>query len=200
MYFLPRWDFFLNEELKKVQNNLYYFSGTMMGPKGSGFVDLNCGATADEFDEKKLLENYKNFNLFDHQGSHWAPHLIHKSIWDKIGGFSKEFDPGFASDTDLNMKLWKIGIRIFKGLGSFKVYHFGSVTTRKNKSITQNRGDNTFLLKWGITTKFFKKYYLKSKTTYISPLNNPNFSFLFFLDLIKCKFRFLYLKFVNIFF
>ena len=108
MYFLPSWDFFLSEEIKKVKNNLYYFSGTMIGPIGCGLqnIDFNCGKTADEFNEKKLLSNYQNVKYFDHQGTHWAPHLIHKSIWKKIGGFSKEFDPGFASDTDLNMKLW----------------------------------------------------------------------------------------------
>ena len=102
MYFLPSWDFFLSEEIKKVKNNLYYISGTKIGPIGCGLqnIDFNCGKTADEFNEKKLLSNYQNVKYFDHQGTHWAPHLIHKSIWKNIGGFSKEFDPGFASDTD----------------------------------------------------------------------------------------------------
>ena len=195
MYFLPRWDFFLNEEIKKVQNNLYYFSGTMMGPKGSGFVDLNCGATADEFDEKKLLENYKNFNLFDHQGSHWAPHLIHKSIWDKIGGFSKEFDPGFASDTDLNMKLWKIGVRIFKGINNFKVYHFGSITLRKKKEVKKNHGNRYFLQKWGISSDLFIKFYLKSGTKYNGPLEDkPKINLAYIIEFIRCKSKFFLLK------
>ena len=136
MYFLPNWDFFLNEEIKKLKTNLYYISGTMMGPKGCGFLEFNCGTTFNDFDEAKLLKNFHNFNYFDHQGTHWAPHLIHKTIWDTVGGFSKEFDPGFASDTDLNMKLWKAGVRIFKGLNNFKVYHFGSVSLRKKKGIS----------------------------------------------------------------
>ena len=62
----------------------------------------------------------KNLNLDDLQGSHWAPHLIHKSIWNKVGGFSEEFNPGFASDPDLNMKLWKENVRIFKGYQNLK--------------------------------------------------------------------------------
>ena len=114
----------------------------------------------------ELLSKYKDINFFDHQGSHFAPHLVSKKMWDKVGGFSEEFDPGIASDPDFNMKLWKQGVRIFKGLNDFKVYHFGSLTTRKKKNFVQNRGDKTFLKKWGITTKFFKKYYLKSKTKY----------------------------------
>ena len=28
---------------------------------------------------------------FDFQGSTWAPHLIHKEMWNKVGGFSEEF-------------------------------------------------------------------------------------------------------------
>ena len=46
-------------------------------------------------------------------------------MWDVVGGFSEEFNPGIASDPDFNMKLWKHGVRIFKGLNDFKVYHFG---------------------------------------------------------------------------
>ena len=86
---------------------------------------------------KKLLDNYEKLEHFDFQGSTWAPHLIHKEIWNKVGGFSEEFSPAFTgSDPDLNMKLWKFGVRIFKGLSKCKVYHFGSVVTRqKEKNI-----------------------------------------------------------------
>ena len=87
------------------------------------------------------------------------------------------------------MKLWKQGVRIFKGLSDFKVYHFGSITTRKKIGFKQNRGDKIFLKKWGITTKFFKKYYLKSKTKYLEPLSEPKVSFNYLLELMVCKIR-----------
>ena len=77
-------------------------------------------------------------------------------MWKKVNGFSEEFNPGDCSDPDFNMKLWKEGVRIFKGINDFKVYHFSSITIRKNKGIRQNRGEKTFLKKWGITHKFFK--------------------------------------------
>ena len=108
-------------------------------------------------------------------------------MWDKVGGFSEEFNPGIASDPDFNMKLWKEGVRIFKGLNDFKVYHFGSLTTRKKKNFIQNRGDKTFLKKWGITTKFFKKHYLKSKTKYDGPLHEPDVTPGYILGLMSCK-------------
>ena len=72
------------------------------------------------FNEEKLLKNFKKVNYFDHQGSHFAPHLVKKTMWDKVGGFSEEFNPGVGSDPDFNMKrkakLWINGVRIFKGL------------------------------------------------------------------------------------
>ena len=83
--------------------------------------------------KKKKLSKYKNINFYDHQGTHFAPHLVSKKMWDKVDGFSEEFNPGIGSDPDFNMKLWKEGVRIFKGLNDFKVYHFGSIVTRQKE-------------------------------------------------------------------
>ena len=163
----------------------------------SGHIRFDCGENLEQFEEKKLLDNLNNLNIKNHQGSHFAPHCVHKEIWDKVGGFSEEFNPGIASDPDFNMKLWKIGVRIFKGLNSFKVYHFGSLTTRKNKDVIQNRGDITFIKKWGISTAFFKKHYLKSKTDYNGPLKEPKKNISYFIDLLKCKLKLIYLKLLN---
>ena len=93
-------------------------------------------------------------------------------------------DPGFASDVDLNMILWKEGVRIFKGFNNFRVYHFGSITTRK-KGIKKNDGTKKFLLKWGINPRFFRKYYLKgdSNNKYKGPLEKPKLSLLMIFDL-----------------
>ncbi len=172
MYFCPNWEMPLINEIKLIKHNNFYLSGSMIEPN-SGHIKFNCGDNIKDFDEEKLLNNLKNLNIADHQGSHFAPHCVHISMWTKIGGFSEEFNPGIGSDPDFNMKLWTEGCRIFKGLNAFKVYHFGSLTTRKNKKIKQNRGDNTFLIKWGFSTSFFKKHYLKSKTKYNGPLSEP---------------------------
>jgi len=214
MYFLPKWDYFLEEEVKKTTDNFYFFSGTSIGPLGSGLqnketkklslselknFDFDCGKTAGTFDESKVLNNYKNVKYFDHQGSHWAPHLIHKSMWDKIGGFSIEFDPGYASDTDISMKLWKNGVRIFKGINNCRVYHFGSITTRKKVGLTKNKGNRLFLQKWGISSDLFLKFYLRSNTQYDGPLTGkPIINIQYFVELIKCKIKFYLLKIFNL--
>ena len=191
MYFCPRWDLVLKDELNKVDTKLFYFSASMI-EKDSGHIIFDCGSNYKDFDEEKLLENFKDLKCKDFQGSHWAPHLIHKELWNKIGGFSEEFNPGIGSDPDLNMKLWNEGVRIFKGLSQFKVYHFGSVSLRKKKNLKQNRGSKTFLKKWGITTNFFKKYYLKSDTLYLGPLSDPNKNLNYYISLIVCKIRYLF--------
>ncbi len=188
MYFCPNWDKVLLDEVKNLNHDNFYLSGTMIEPN-SGHIVRDFGIDLNTFNENELLSKYKDINFYDHQGTHFAPHLVSKKMWDKVGGFSEEFNPGIGSDPDFNMKLWREGVRIFKGLNDFKVYHFGSITTRKKKKIIQNRGDKTFLKKWGISTKFFKKYYLKSKTKYEGPLSEPKKNFNYFLDLLICKIR-----------
>ena len=192
MYFCPDWDKVLINEVKILDHDNFYFSGTMIEPN-SGHIISNFGIDLNTFNEDELLLKYKKLNFYDHQGTHFAPHLVSKKMWDKVGGFSEEFNPGIGSDPDFNMKLWNEGVRIFKGLNDFKVYHFGSLTTRKKKNFIQNRGDKTFLKKWGFSTKFFKKYYLKSKTKYDGPLNEPKKTFEYFLDLLICKIRLVFM-------
>ena len=195
MYFCPDWDVFLLKEVNLLNHNLYYFSGTMIEQK-SGHISYDCGKDYADFDEKKLLDNYKKLSFYDHQGSHFAPHLVHKELWSKVNGFSEEFNPGIGSDPDFNMKLWKENVRIFKGISKFRVYHFSSITTRK-KGLKQNKGDLTFLKKWNITTKFFKKYFLRSNTKYLGPLSEPDKTIFYYLGLFVCILKRVNLIFIN---
>ena len=192
MYFCPDWDHVLNDEIKNINTTAFYLSGTMI-EKNSGHIQLDCGDDYFNFDEKKLLENYNKPAFFDHQGTHWAPHLIHRYYWNKIGGLSEEFNPGIGSDPDLNFKLWKNNVRIFKGLEKFRVYHFGSISLRKKNNLVRNKGAKSFLRKWGITVDFFKKYYLRTGTKYTGPLNEPAKNFTYFVDFFISKLKFLML-------
>jgi hypothetical protein len=54
-------------------------------------------------------------------------YIVYRDLWNKVGGFSEECFSGTGSDPDFNMKLWNVGVRIFKGLNDCKAYHFGSV-------------------------------------------------------------------------
>jgi glycosyltransferase involved in cell wall biosynthesis len=196
-YFSPNWDKILINEVKKIGHNKFYLSGTMMH---NGQIPFDCGENIESFNEEKFLSNYKKYNYYNFQGSTWAPTLVHKSIWNKVGGFSEEYFPGTGSDPDFNFKLWNVGVRIFKGLNDFKVYHFGSIVLRKKISRLENKqkygskGGKIFLLKWGISIKFFKKFYLRSNTIYSGPLENPKYDFKFLIYFIKTKINYFYIR------
>ena len=184
MYFCPGWDLIFKKELDKLpENSDFFLSGTMVQPFES-YINLNCGTTIENFNEKKLLEELPRIKFNDFQGTHWQPSLIPVKTWNKVGGFSEEFSPGLGSDPDFNMKLWNIGVRLFKGLGNCRVYHFSSMSLRKK---AWNNGAKTFLLKWGISIKFFKKHYLKSDQVFQEVLSEPNKSLNYYFGLIKCK-------------
>ena len=196
-YFCPEWDTTMISEVKKIGHKNFYLSGIMMN---NGPLKYNCGNDLNNFNENKLLSNYKDINHYDFQGSTWAPHLIHNELWNEVGGFSEEYYPGTGSDPDLNMKLWNSGVRIFKGLNNCKVYHFGSIVTRKYKkhptikTESGSKGAKIFLLKWGISIKFFKKHFLRSDLPYNGVLENPKKTLRFYIELLKCRVYFYYLK------
>ena len=198
-YFIPEWDTILKKEIDEIGHNRFYISGTMMH---NGQIPFDCGDTIEEFNEKKFLQEYKKHNYYDFQGSTWAPHLIHRDIWNKVGGFSEEFYPGTGSDPDLNMKLWNNGVRIFKGINDFKVYHFGSIVTRKYKGNSNiktesgSKGGKIFLLKWGISINFFKNFFLKSGKKYDGELKKPDKNLLFFFKYFLCKINYMYIKYI----
>ena len=198
-YFCPEWDEILNREIKLVGHNNFYLSGTMMN---EGQINFNCGNNIENFDENNFIKNHKKFNYFDFQGTTWAPALVHKDTWLSVDGFSEEYFPGSGSDPDFNMKLWNSGVRYFKGINDFKVYHFGSKVLRsanvkKKHTKYGSTGAKIFLAKWGITIKFFKKFYLKTNTKFDGELKLPRKNLFFLFNLFICKLNFLYLKIFN---
>ncbi len=201
MYFLPKWDQILINRTKELDDNKFYLSSIMINgdPKLNGHLNFNAGETVNKFNEDLLLNNYEKLEHNDFQGSTWAPHLMHRDIWNKVGGFSEEFSPGAGSDPDLNMKLWKIGVRFFQCLGKSKVYHFGSVTIRKknNSLFEKNQGSKAnkiFLLKWGISIKTFKKFYLKAHLIHNEKLVGPNKDVEYLISILKDKISFIYYR------
>ena len=198
MYFCKNWDTFLINEIKKQQTNLYYLSGTNVSTR-FGLINYDCGNDIENFNEQKFLKFCDDDNTPNLQSSHWAPHLIHRELWNKIGGFSEEFNPGDGSDPDFCMKLWLNNVRVFKGISKFKVYHFNSLTTRNDK-VKLNNGTKTFLLKYGFNPKFFRKYYLQGNNSiipYKGLLNEPKYNILMFYELIINKIKYLFYKIIS---
>ena len=65
-YFCPDWDIILKKEIDKIPHENFYLSGTMMN---NGQIKFDCGDSPKNFNEKKFLEYYKNYNFYDFQGS-----------------------------------------------------------------------------------------------------------------------------------
>ena len=206
-YYCPGWDVELVNNVNFIGHNNFYLSSTMVG---AGQVEFDVGQTVDNFDETKLLDNLEIIKTIDFQGTTKCPGLIHKDVWKRVGGWSEEFSPTGGDDTDFAMKLWKINIRIFKGIGKSLAYHFGSITTRKkDKSLFTylgSRGNKIFLKKWGYNINFFENFFLKSGldksknlifNEYTGPLKEPKKNLNFYVELIKGKFKIFYLYLVG---
>ena len=194
MYFCKDWDIYLTSEIDKYPDELFYLSGTNISIK-NGLINFDCGTTPENFNHIKFDNFCKNDQSTDLQGSHWAPHVVHRKIWNKIGGFSEEFNPGDGSDPDFCMKLWNNNVRIFKTISKFKVYHFNSITTRKSQ-IRLNNGTKTFLIKYGFNPRFFRKYYLRgdNQNKFDGKLQNPSYSLIMIIELIINKIKYYYFK------
>lgn len=161
MYMLPEWDIALWEEIKNLGHNYFFLSSTTIEPRVSphpGILALfDYGNTPETFREEDLLKDFKSIKGKDWSGATWPPNIVHKDIWDLVGGYSTEYYPGLYSDPDFSMKLYEAGVRYFKGLDASRTYHFGSKSVLRIKS---NNGSKQFLNKWGITSASFSRYFL----------------------------------------
>ncbi len=162
MYTCPDWDTYLYQAIEKHGSNSFYFSATMIEPTGTNnkcvIAPFDFGKTKSTFLELELLEFIKTTHKKDWFGASWPPSVVHKSIWEKISGYSVEYSPGFGSDPDFSRKLWEVGVRDFRGIGKSLVYHFQSKSTGR---VVRNNGRLTFASKWGIPSSYFYKKVLK---------------------------------------
>jgi hypothetical protein len=176
MYVLPDWDVELKNAIDSCGTQKFFFSSTMIEPRAqsSCSIEADFGNSIENFLEEKLLNDYRQFEFQDWQGSTWPPNVVHKDLWDMVGGYSVEFSPGMYSDPDFSMKLWNEGVRLFKGLGASRVYHFGSISVKRVK---QNKGYYQFIRKWGMTSSTLSKYYLRRGKPFDGELQKPKIPF-----------------------
>lgn len=183
-YFAPDWDVHLLDEIKKLNHIYFCITGTMIEHSESQYNSIiankNFGKTVQEFDEPRFLREYKNIPFPDWTGGNWYPLVLHRNIWNLIGGLSVEFTPGMASDPDMMMKLWHVGVRYYKGVSASRVYHFGSKSTARVK---KNDGNKQFLLKWGLSKSTFFNNYLRLGEKFSGETAEPN------TDQFKTKLR-----------
>ena len=177
MWLCPGWDSALYAEITAVGHPLFFLSATAIEPVETGnacVIVADFGRDPGTFNEAALLEKFAIPEKRDWSGATWPPNVVHKKIWDLVGGYSIEFSPGLYSDPDFSMKLWQAGVRIFKGVSASRAYHFGGKSTSR---MVRNRGYYTFISKWGITSGTFTKTFLRSGTPYLGELKEPQSGF-----------------------
>lgn len=166
MYVGKDWDFYLYEEVKKRGDNLFYFSGTMVEYEDTGnkavLSPYDFGRTVSDFNQKAFDEFVQQNTHANWFGSCWPPSLVHKQLWNDIGGYDTQYTPGFYSDPDFAMSLWHYGVRDFRGIGKSLVYHFKCKSTGR---VVRNDGRKTFAQKWGVTSSFLYKHVLQMGRT-----------------------------------
>lgn len=169
MYTCPNWDKYLYTAIENQKNNSFYFSSTMIEPTITNnkcvIAPYDFGKTKETFLELELLNFVQTVRKKDWFGASWPPSIVHKSFWDKVGGYSVEYSPGFGSDPDFSRKLWEAGVRDFRGIGDSLVYHFQSKSTGR---VVRNNGRLTFAKKWEIPSSYFYKEVLKLGEDYNS--------------------------------
>lgn len=188
MYVCPGWDTALVEEIATYPDNRFFLSSTVIEPYPSRYPEVlsphDFGHGPSDLEENKLLQRFEEIPANNWSGSTWPPNIVHKEIWDLVGGYSVEFSPGLYSDPDFSMKLWNMGIRSFKGVARSRAYHFKNKTTQRVKA---NDGRAQFLMKWGITSSTFTKYYLKRGAVYKGDLGDPPGTLGFYLNIVRSK-------------
>jgi len=175
-YYAPDWDVPLREEIEKLGSIYFCLTGTMIEHSATQYPEsiiapFDFGKTVDGFDEKRFLEDFAEIPFYDWTGGNWYPLVLHRNVWNLIGGLSTEFTPGMASDPDMMMKLWHAGVRYYKGISASRVYHFGSKTTARVK---KNDGNKQFLLKWGLSKSTFFQYFLRLGQAFYGALDEPD--------------------------
>lgn len=172
MYMCPGWDTAFMDEIKNIGNKMFFLASTTIQPKGHkyrkiGVPVFDFGRTPQDFKEKELLERVKKLEIPDTRGCVWPPNIVHRDLWDLVGGYSIEFYPGMGSDPDFTVKLMMAGVTYFKTLGNSLCYHFMSVSVNR---VTKNKGEIQFLRKWGLTVRAFLQQYQQTDRLWSLPL------------------------------
>ena len=158
MYALPGWDEALWHEVEAIGHNRFFLSSTLLQPRPffckSVIAPADYGQTVETFDEQRLLREFRSLKHGDWQGATWPPNIVHRDMWDLVGGYTVALSPGMYSDPDYSAKLRRAGVRILKGVDASRVYHFEARSTQR---IVKNDGSMQFLRKWGITSASFMR-------------------------------------------
>ena len=98
MYVLPGWDAALYDEIQAIGHQMFFLSATLIQPRKffckSVIAPANYGESIETFEEERLLKEFRDLKHGDWQGATWPPNIVHRDLWDRVGGYSVEYSPG----------------------------------------------------------------------------------------------------------
>lgn len=156
MYPLPGWDTALEQYLGMADK--LWLSATAIEPGRSTpcyIGDTDYGDYPGTFRETELLEEFRKLIRPYNVVSTWTPVLLARRDWEAVNGFDEDYFPGFGSDPDLAMRMYRHGCRHFIGVGSSLVYHFAKSTTGRFRGGDHADPRKLFRQKWGTSWRKF---------------------------------------------
>lgn len=120
-----------------------------------GFIHHDCG-DFDNFNYLKYIDYVNSCasnEIVDHDGGIF-PFLMKKKWYMVVGGFDVIYDSPFMCDWDFFLKLEMLGCTFHRAT-SVILYHFGSVSTKRNPTESEQfkageqQAAQIFIYKWG---------------------------------------------------
>jgi len=146
MYLLPSSDHWLLIEAKKHVPHTFLFCSRSVEPtRGhTPFQKIvNYGQEYNEFDEQKLLEDFKNYNDNSIVTSYRMPFFGHTNLLEKLEHYNKKnnicygpFDEkyfSYCTDDDFFVNVYHLGIRKFWMINNSLVYHLQGKSNNQQK-------------------------------------------------------------------
>jgi len=81
-----------DDEISSIGHNYFFLSGTAIEatPQSNCSIEANL-VQARMISGKRLLLDYASLPMQDWLGATWPPNIVHKEVWDLVGGYSIEF-------------------------------------------------------------------------------------------------------------
>jgi len=156
--FPTEWDKRLIDSIKKIKDERFVITVNQIEPTGPGmfnFPVMDLGQSADTFSYEQFLHNEpKIASQQITSDGHIFPFVITKKYFMAVGGFDTFYNSPNICDWDffLKLELWEFA---FPRIHTLHLYHFGSVSTKKNSESQHFRAKEQaaieqYMWKWGV--------------------------------------------------
>jgi len=103
----------------------------------SAFIGLDDNPYLDRYNFSKEVDYVSGCSL-----------MIRKDVFEKVGGFSLEFEPGYCEDVDLCMKVRQQGYKIWYNHNAVIYHHLSATTPSSYKNFNILKNEGKLFTKW----------------------------------------------------